>query len=222
MILNAVASVQGTAWRVNQFMLATLRQAQAAGVIFNTPENQDVSITAIEHAGGVLSTYPKFYFPVYMDWRGRIYQAGRLQYTSGNDVARSLLEFAHGHPLTSDGVFNLGIYLATSYGIGGPLPDRYQWAVEKTEEILFCARNPSEAPLWRQAKAKHRYRFLAACSAWRQHIEAPQMPIHLPVALDATSSGFPALRMAHAGYGPCREGESRTGRLRRPAERLLR
>jgi hypothetical protein len=45
-----------------------------------------------------------FYYRVRFDYRGRVYQVGgRLQYTSGDDLARSLLEFAHGSPLDTLG-----------------------------------------------------------------------------------------------------------------------
>jgi hypothetical protein len=45
-----------------------------------------------------------FYYRVRFDYRGRVYQVGgRLQYTSGDDLARSLLEFAQGSPLDKVG-----------------------------------------------------------------------------------------------------------------------
>jgi hypothetical protein len=52
-----------------------------------------------------------FYYRARFDFRGRLYQlGGRLQYTSGDDLARSLLEFAEGRPLDAVGRAALANY----------------------------------------------------------------------------------------------------------------
>lgn len=55
-----------------------------------------------------------FYYRVRLDYRGRMYQiGGRLQYTSGDDLARALLEFADGAPLNDTGHAALKNYIGT-------------------------------------------------------------------------------------------------------------
>jgi len=54
-----------------------------------------------------------FWYRVRLDYRGRLYQiGGRLQYTSGDDLARALLEFANGAPLNDQGREHLTKFIA--------------------------------------------------------------------------------------------------------------
>jgi hypothetical protein len=188
-VLAAMLPIQSTAWRVNPFMLTTLRAALAAGARLHVSKDKHVNgIAAVEQAL-YLSQHPQFFYRCEFDWRGRLYQlGGRLQYTSGADVARSLLEFAHGEPLTSDGRTWLAVHLATCHGHRGSYTDRAVWAHTHHDKILQSAADPLHTNFWRNASEP--YQFLAACDAWRQVTENPHAVIHLPVAADATSSAF--------------------------------
>jgi hypothetical protein len=188
LITAAVAPIQGTAWRINQFMLKTLSALAASQSLDIDADAHAASIGALEQARA-LSSAPRFWYPCRLDWRGRIYQTGgRLQYTSGCDAARSLLEFADGEPVAIDGPGWgwLGIYVATCYGVRGAFADRMRWTLAHTSDIQRAVADPLDSGmLWRQAKEP--YRFLAACDAWVR-AQIPGALIHLPVAADATAS----------------------------------
>lgn len=183
-VVAALAPIQATAWRVNQFIYRKLR-ALAPVVSFDLTEGKHTaSVAALEQAGYVGER--GFYYPCRFDWRGRIYQlGGRLQYTSGADAARALLEFADGEALTPDGYTYLALHVATCYGSKESLTDRVVWTHKNTPQILEAAADPVACPFWRDAKEP--YQFLAACDAWRK-AQTPGAVIHLPVAADATSS----------------------------------
>jgi hypothetical protein len=173
-VAEALDPIQSTAWRVNRFILDTLLKLKV-------PEKAALA-QAKQYADA-----PEFWYRCTFDWRGRLFQrGGRLQYTSGTDAARSLLEFAHGEPLTADGYAWLSSYLATCYGVPGPFTDRTVWTHGNESDIRHAAADPIGSTFWREAKQP--YRFLAACHAWVAAWSG--QPVHLPVAADATSSIF--------------------------------
>jgi len=183
-ILAAVGPIQSTAWRVNQFMLDTLGELAKVQSLDMDENAHAAGIGALEQSRK-LAEAPRFWYPCRLDWRGRIYQTGgKLQYTSGCDAARALLEFADGSPLTPDGFGWLSVYVATCYGLKGSYKDRRTWAAAHTPDILGAAADPLGSTFWRAAKQP--YRFLAACEAWRH--AAAGAPVHLPTAADATAS----------------------------------
>jgi hypothetical protein len=174
-VAEALASVQGTAWRVNQFMLKTLRRLK------KTRADKAAFAQASHYADA-----PEFFYRCDFDFRGRLYQqGGRLQYTSGTDAARALLEFAHGERLTADGYTWLAVHVATCHGVPGSFTDRTVWTHNHEAEIQRAVADPiGSMPFWRAAKQP--YRFLAACQAWSNRTA----PVHLPATADATASVF--------------------------------
>ncbi len=209
-----MAPIQGTAWRVNRYMLETLRAL--------APPDETA---AIEQAARHVDT-PKFFYRCTFDWRGRLYQqGGRLQYTSGSDAARALLEFADGEPVdTSDGYTVLAVHLATHYGIrtnerpggytGAAFSDRMEWTHANQRAILEAVANPVASVWWRDAKEP--YRFLAACRAWADITANPRALTHLPVSADGTASAFQhyawllrdAALGARVNLGRCKLGDA--------------
>jgi DNA-directed RNA polymerase len=172
-VAEALAPIQSTAWRVNRFMLDTLRALAPTG-----------ETAALKQASRYVDE-PEFFYRCNFDWRGRLYQrGGRLQYTSGTDAARALLEFARGERLTSDGRIFLGVHVATCRGVRGSFTDRMVWTDRNAQRIAESVADPLGSRWWR--KAKQPYRFLAACHAWVNQAA----PVHLPVTADATASGF--------------------------------
>lgn len=176
-IAEALAPIQGTAWRVNRYMLDVLERL---------PRKYVLNRGALKQAAHYRDA-PRFYYACRFDWRGRLYQlGGRLQYTSGDDVARSLLEFADGEPLSPDGRTWLGIHVATCAGIKGSLTDRLVWADEHEREIRAAVEDPlGHLGFWLTGRDEP-FAFLAACHAWTLQLK----PVHLPVSADGTASGF--------------------------------
>lgn len=188
-VAEALAPIQNTAWHVNRFMLDTLRALNAYGeALHNDPDKHTAAVAAIEQAAHYANE-PEIFYRCNFDWRGRLYQrGGRLQYTGGTDAARSLLEFAHGERLTSDGRLFLGVHVATCHGERGSFADRMNWTEQHREDIARAAADPIGSTWWHAADEP--YCFLAACRAWLDVIEDPRAKVHLPVTADGTASAF--------------------------------
>ncbi|MGH8238694.1 MAG: hypothetical protein ACREXP_16965, partial [Steroidobacteraceae bacterium] len=94
--LDVLAS---TRWSINPYMLRVLQespdvQRAVDGALIKLDKTRHDYLAALAYAQEWQAQFPDgFYFPLFLDFRGRIYQdAGALQYTSGNDFARSLLQ----------------------------------------------------------------------------------------------------------------------------------
>jgi hypothetical protein len=138
-----------------------------------------------------------FHIPVSFDFRGRIYQDGTaLQYTSGSDLARALLEFAVGKRLSElddwdrrYALLGLQMHMYRCYGERGDQPAATAWLERYEPEITDSVDDAKEHTFWRRGKDKTKYRFLAAAHAWVSATRDDE-PLHLPVVFDATNSGL--------------------------------
>lgn len=189
-VLPIVEVLQGTAWTVNDHMLELLSgPGMALGRKRKLDGGQQATIEQARAFAG-----QTFYYRSRLDYRGRLYQVGgRLQYTSGDDLARSLLTFAHGEVLDNNGLNWLAQHL---YSCGGGLhPDVsdpwrnktwIDWATCHRTLLANCASRPDLHPEWKAAKEP--YQFLAAAKAWGDALKG--LPVSLPVRLDATASAM--------------------------------
>src|SRR5258706_1119303 len=170
---EAADKVQGTAWRINTALLDTM----LSRVTLSTPLEE---LLALQQAQA-LRARPKFYLPVGLDFRGRLYQRGKfLTYTSGGDLARGLLEFAEGEPVDDAGIGWIAYHLAQMTGQAGPAEfgNGRAWLLNYGRELM--------AHGW--TEAKERTHALAARAAFSDAILGK--PVHLPIRLDATCSGL--------------------------------
>ena len=62
------------------------------------------------------SQVDRFYMPLNLDFRGRIYPISPHLNQLGNDLSRGLMEFANGKPLGKSGLRWLKIHLANKMG----------------------------------------------------------------------------------------------------------
>ncbi|MGL5261744.1 MAG: DNA-directed RNA polymerase, partial [Bacteroides sp.] len=76
--------------------------------------------------------YTKVYFPVFFDFRGRMYYNANPS-PQGSDIARSCLNFHKRKPLGSRGLFWLKVHLANSLGVDNV---RFNARVEYVDSIL--------------------------------------------------------------------------------------
>lgn len=150
----------------------------------------------------------RLYFPYQLDYRGRIYSMVTALSPQGDDIERALLEFADGKALGEDGEKWLAVHLANTGGARIDnrskltFEERVKWVWEHNAEICALATliNPNEEltkrivrlskeayALWENAKKP--WSFLAACVEWANH-ENRDFVSRLPVALDASASGF--------------------------------
>jgi DNA-directed RNA polymerase len=180
-VIEAANKVQGTAWRINRAVLDEL-DAPKRVVRREHVLNGQVICEARE-----LAKLERFYFPVHLDFRGRLYQdGGVLTYTGSGDYARGLLEFADGEFVDANGIKWLAWHMAQMWGGKDylPLGDGSRW----------LRKAPALVRRWREAK--HPVQFLAAALALVDASEG--RPVHLPVRVDATCSGLQHLAMLSA------------------------
>jgi DNA-directed RNA polymerase len=131
------------------------------------------------------------YFPHSLDFRGRIYPVPGTLNPQGDDQTKSLLCFAEGMPLGSEGARWLAIHLANVFGVDKvPFADRVKWVMDNEERILNSALDPLDGQrFWTEADSP--WCALAACFEWagyRMHGES--FVSHLPIALDGSCNGL--------------------------------
>jgi DNA-dependent RNA polymerase len=183
---QTLALIRATQWAINPHMLAVLKRMY---------QGRRDKLKASDRAALHTATRQKapFYLDGHFDFRGRFYQDGLrgLQWTSASDFARSLLQFADGYPINHiEGLPFLKLHITSLWGQGvDKLPDaqRWAWFDEHEADILGCCADPfKRGAFWR--KPKDRYRFLAACFAYRDALQG--LPVHLPCSYDVTCSGI--------------------------------
>jgi len=139
-----------------------------------------------------LADEPTLYFPVQCDFRGRYYYRPPYLNPQGNDVARSLLQFANGTPISTEREADwLRIHGANAYGYSKlKWADRVAWVHQHHQQILTAGQEPWCCQgFW--TTAKDPWQFLAFCRAYQQFIEHGHGWIcHQPVVLDCTCSGI--------------------------------
>jgi DNA-directed RNA polymerase len=178
-VREAADKVQQTPWRINRAVLAIVDGAK------DLVQRADVDNRRVIAEARELAEYARFHFPVFLDFRGRLYQrGGALTYTSGADLARGLLEFTDGEFVDAEGETWLTWHAAQMWGKNDlPFGDGTTW--------LRVAADIVEADRWREAR--HPVQFLAAVLAVRDASEG--RPVHLPVRVDASCSGLQHLTL---------------------------
>jgi DNA-directed RNA polymerase len=127
---------------------------------------------------------PRLYMPHQADFRSRAYAKPQYLNHYGNDLQRSLIEFAD--PVDGPDVTRqVAIQAATMFGHDKiSFEDRIEWVKENIREIGRSASDPRNTGFWREAE--NPLQFLVACRALMKKDAA----VHLPVQRDATASGF--------------------------------
>ena len=139
--------------------------------------------------------FRKIYFPYQMDFRSRVYAVPRLN-PQGADYQKSLLRFANGKPLGSEGWKWLAIHGANVAGYDkASLEDRVNWVQDNEEEILRIAADPYSHRGWcsqvGDVEIDKPWQFLAFCYEWAGYVEhGDEYVSKLPVALDGSCSGL--------------------------------
>lgn len=159
--------------------------------IANGSRNIEVAFTM--HAATRYLDEDRFYFPYYLDFRGRLYT--RVPYLSpqGAGLGKAMLEFAEGKAIsTEEGARWLAIHVANSWGHDKlPFDERVKWTKDNTEMLLAVAADPYEHREWSKLKMKEAWPALAASFEWAGYIrEGLAFVSHLPIAQDGTCSGL--------------------------------
>ena len=139
-----------------------------------------------------MADQPRFYFPHYMDFRGRSYPKPVHLNHQGDDVCRGILEFADARTPGDRGIRWLKIHAANCYGVKGTFDERIEWADAIKDRIMRVAADPGGTIAWWAhepggKKRKEAWQLLAACKALADPDGAGA---HLPVQLDGTCNGL--------------------------------
>lgn len=133
--------------------------------------------------------YEAIYFPMNLDWRGRVYCLTAFS-PQGNDMTKGLLQASKGEPVGEDGIKWLMIHGANTAGVDKvPFDQRQQWVRDNEQTILRCAEDPLTHTEWMDMDSP--FCFLAFCFEWAgvcrdgaDHVSA------LPIAFDGSCSGI--------------------------------
>eukprot|EP00485_Elphidium_margaritaceum_P011669 CAMPEP_0202689872 /NCGR_PEP_ID=MMETSP1385-20130828/5048_1 /ASSEMBLY_ACC=CAM_ASM_000861 /TAXON_ID=933848 /ORGANISM="Elphidium margaritaceum" /LENGTH=931 /DNA_ID=CAMNT_0049345083 /DNA_START=240 /DNA_END=3032 /DNA_ORIENTATION=+ len=99
-----------------------------------------------------LCSESEIYFPLNIDFRGRIYPISPHINHIGNDVVRGMMLFAKGKKLGSRGWFWLNVNLANKFGFDkAKNAARFRWALEHKTHILDVCRDPLQHRWWLEA-----------------------------------------------------------------------
>ncbi|EDV24384.1 uncharacterized protein TRIADDRAFT_25308, partial [Trichoplax adhaerens] len=135
-----------------------------------------------------------FWLPHNMDFRGRVYPIPPHLSHVGNDLSRSLMLFAIGRPLGTEGFDWIKVHLANVHGqmSKASLTDRINFTESLKNEILDSADNPFTGDKWWQT-GEHPWQTLATCmelaDVWR--CDNPEQYIsYFPVHQDGTCNGL--------------------------------
>jgi DNA-directed RNA polymerase len=133
------------------------------------------------------------YFPVQVDFRGRMYYRPPKLNPQGTDLAKALLTFAEAKPLGDTGAWWLAIHLANCFGEDKiSMEDRVKWTCSNTARIVAIAADPMSDLWWTEAdKGDKAFQFLAACFEWAGYQrEGIEYRSSLPLTVDGTCNGI--------------------------------
>lgn len=139
-----------------------------------------------------LAVVDRFYTPMNLDWRGRVYSLTHFNFQR-EDRIRGLLLFANGEAIGEDGIYWLKMHVANCGAFEKvdkkPIEERIKWADENLQLITDYVRRPLYNTGWTQADSP--FLFLAACRELVRAIDAgPTYVCHMPVSFDGSCSGL--------------------------------
>ena len=135
----------------------------------------------------------QIWFPHFLDFRSRFYPMPSDLHPQGDDVAKSLLEFAEGKPLGERGFFWLCVRLANTFGQDKlHLQERFDWCIENSELLFDCADNPLDGHrFWEEAEDP--FQALATAFEFSEALlseNREEYVSHLPVNVDGSCNGL--------------------------------
>lgn len=144
------------------------------------------------------SQFGRIWFPMNMDWRGRVYAIPMFN-PQGNDLQKGLLTLADGKPIGEEGFYWLKIHgancasqMVESIGLKtdkAPFEARIKWVEENVDNILASAKDPLGFTWW--ANMDSPFCFLAFCFEYAGVVHhGLSYNCSLPLAFDGSCSGI--------------------------------
>ncbi|EGI66288.1 PREDICTED: DNA-directed RNA polymerase, mitochondrial [Acromyrmex echinatior] len=135
-----------------------------------------------------------FWMPHNLDFRGRAYPVPPHLTHLSSDLGRSILMFAQGKPLGSDGLDWLKIHAINMSGLKKrePMYKRLEFANEILDLIVDSARNPLTGKMW-WTKADEPWQTLATCKEIDNALQSPNVEKYicrLPIHQDGSCNGL--------------------------------
>ncbi|MFK5969822.1 MAG: hypothetical protein QM487_06840 [Candidatus Marithrix sp.] len=138
-----------------------------------------------------------FHYDFQLDSRGRFYPVVNFFEPTGSDLAKGLLTFNKGAPVTDKVIYSLAIHTANCMGEDKlSMDDRYLYVLGYMEEILEASKDLVNSEWLKQFKGekKTKFQLMAAILEWKKYEEQGEDYVcHLPIGLDATNSGLQIL-----------------------------
>ena len=147
------------------------------------------------HLGKKYAEWDEMYFPVRVDYRGRLYYTPAHLHPQGNDLAKGLLLFKNGQQVVDeDDLERLLVHGANCWGIKGSIEDRLYWIGKHQKWILETAEDPYENDWWTEASEP--FGFLAFCYEYHKFTkEGYGYVSHFPVRMDCSNNGMQILHL---------------------------
>ena len=138
-----------------------------------------------------------FHYDFQLDSRGRMYPIVNYFEPSGSDLAKGLLTFKNGVPVSDNVLYNLAVHTANCMGEDKlAMEDRVLFVWVHMDEILEAAEDLANSEWLNQFKdeKKSKFQLMAAVLEWKKyHEQGEDYVCHLPIGLDATNSGLQVL-----------------------------
>lgn len=144
--------------------------------------------------------YDSIWFPMNIDFRGRVYPIPTGLNPQGDDMTKSLLQYANPVPVSIEDAPDALKWLAIhGAGLAGhdkiPLEDRVAWVEENKQSILSSAENPLDFPWWQEQDKP--WQFLAWAMEYKRALEyldshgtLAGFDCRCTIAYDGTCSGL--------------------------------
>lgn len=144
--------------------------------------------------------YDSIWFPMNIDFRGRVYPIPTGLNPQGDDMTKSLLQYANPVPVSAEDAPDALKWLSIhGAGLAGhdkiPLEDRVSWVEENKQNILSSAENPLDFPWWQEQDKP--WQFLAWTMEYKRALEyldshrtLAGFDCRCTIAYDGTCSGL--------------------------------
>nr|QWO71390.1 RNA polymerase [Termitomyces sp. T123] len=128
-----------------------------------------------------------FYLPLKADFRGRLYVTSFYLNYQGSEIAKSLVYFNKGEPLTKKGLEKLYIYGCNLYNPSNLNKENHE---ERINWITKNLSNIYEMDIKFLSQAENIWLFTSFCLILKKLKENPSLLVHFPIFIDATCSGI--------------------------------
>ena len=227
--VKALNKLQQVGWKINKRVLQALIDNQDEFVSSIPIEDNDAKEQKrrskklewmfITRKAEKLKTCKAFYQYIDTDYRGRFYYKEPFLNFQGSDVARGMMQFAEGKPMTSAGLRWLAIHTASVYNMSYhrdeipdwceedyeahlleegldtisvdkmTLRDRVEWTHNNMKDILHDGEHKRIS-----TTAEKPVSYLSACIEWNDYSRALDVGFthttHLPIPIDGSNNGW--------------------------------